>query len=55
DLPGGWGGWAGGIGEIFVFVALLTSYWTVSLALADIIDERVDMGYRRAWLVATLP
>lgn len=49
------GRWAGGIGEIFVFVALLTSYWTVSLALADIINERVNMGYRGAWLVATLP
>jgi amino acid permease len=49
------GRWAGSIGEIFVFVALLTSYWTVSLALADIINERVDMGFRSAWLVATLP
>jgi amino acid permease len=49
------GPWAGGIGEVFVFVALLTSYWTVSLALADIINERVNMGYRSAWLVATLP
>lgn len=49
------GPWAGGIGEIFVFVALLTSYWAVSLALADIISERVNIGYRNAWLVATLP
>ena len=49
------GPWAGGIGEIFVFVALLTSYWAVSLALADIISERMNMGYRSAWLVATLP
>jgi amino acid permease len=51
----GLGPWAGGIGEIFVFVALLTSYWAVSLALADIINERVNIGYRSAWLVATLP
>jgi len=49
------GPWAGGIGEVFVFVALLTSYWAVSLALADIISERMNMGYRTAWLVATLP
>jgi amino acid permease len=49
------GRWAGGIGEVFVFVALLTSYWTVSLALADIINERIDMGFRSSWLVATLP
>jgi len=49
------GPWAGGIGEVFVFVALLTSYWAVSLALADIINERMHTGYRSAWLVATLP
>jgi hypothetical protein len=54
-ISDGLGPWAGGIGEIFVFVALLTSYWAVSQALADIISERVSIGYRSAWLVATLP
>jgi amino acid permease len=54
-ISDGLGPWAGGIGEVFVFVALLTSYWAVSLALADIIRERTNIGYRRAWLVATLP
>jgi amino acid permease len=54
-LSDGLGPRAGGIGEIFVFIALLTSYWAVSLALADIISERTNIGYRSAWLVATLP
>ena len=49
------GPWAGGIGAVFVMAALLTTYWAVSLALADIIAERVAIGFRPAWLVATLP
>ena len=49
------GPWAGGVGAIFVFAALLTTYWAVSLALADIIAERVGLGVRASWLVATLP
>ena len=49
------GPWAGGTGAIFIVVALLTTYWAVSLALADVIAERLTLGFRPAWLVATLP
>jgi amino acid permease len=49
------GPWAGGIGAVFILIALLTTYWAVSLALADIIAERLSLGFRPAWLVATLP
>lgn len=49
------GGWAGGVGSAFIFSALLTTYWAVSLALADIIAERTRAGFRVSWLVATLP
>jgi amino acid permease len=49
------GPWAGGVGAVFVFIALLTSYWAVSLALADIISERLGLGFRGSWLMATLP
>ena len=49
------GPWAGGIGAVFIMIALLTTYWAVSLALADIIAERLSLGFRPAWLVATLP
>ena len=49
------GPWAGGIGSVFLVAALPTTYWAVSLALADVIAERVAVGFRVAWLVATLP
>ncbi len=49
------GPWSGSIGAIFVFAALLTTYWAVSLALADIIAERIGIGFRSSWLIATLP
>jgi len=49
------GSWAGTMGQLFILVALVTSYWSVSLALADIIRERTAISARVSWLVATLP
>ncbi|HPH98109.1 MAG TPA: aromatic amino acid transport family protein [Anaerolineaceae bacterium] len=49
------GDWAGLAGSIFIMVALITSYWSVSLALADILHERTGLPARWAWLLATLP
>jgi amino acid permease len=49
------GPWAGTAGSLLVLVALLTSYWSVSLALADIVRERTGVQGPLAWLVATLP
>lgn len=49
------GGIAGTLGSVFVLVALLTSYWSVSLALADVLRERLDLRRKPAWLAATLP
>ncbi len=49
------GSWAGAAGSIFIIFAMLTSYWSVSLALADIIQERIHISTRAAWLLATLP
>jgi amino acid permease len=34
---------------------IVTSYWSVSLALADILRERTAIPVRLAWLLATLP
>jgi amino acid permease len=42
-------------GSLFVIVAMLTTYWSVSLALADMISQRFKIGYRGAWLAATTP
>ncbi len=49
------GTWAGLIGSLFILFALVTSYWSVSLALADILRERIGISSRVAWLLATLP
>jgi amino acid permease len=49
------GSWALVLGSTFAFLALLTSYWSVSYALAIVMVERLKWGYRRAWLIATLP
>jgi amino acid permease len=49
------GPWASMIGSLLILFALITSYWSVSLALADILRERTGIAARMAWLVATLP
>ena len=49
------GGWAGITGSLFILFALVTSYWSVSLALADILRERTGLPEKIAWLLATLP
>ena len=49
------GSWAGVAGSLLVVAALVTSYWSVSLALADILRERTGIPVRLAWLLATLP
>lgn len=49
------GDWAGLAGSLFIMAALITSYWSVSLALADILHERTGLPARWAWMLATLP
>ena len=49
------GPWVGIIGSILIMLAFVTSYWSVSLALADILRERTGIPMRTAWLGATLP
>jgi amino acid permease len=49
------GSWAGTVGSLFILAALLTTYWAVSLALADMVRERTGISWRPAWLLATLP
>ncbi|MBQ0041022.1 MAG: hypothetical protein KBS56_03250 [Clostridiales bacterium] len=51
----GIGLWAQVVGSIFIVLAMLTTYWSLSLALADIVQETTKMGARLSWLVATLP
>jgi len=49
------GAWASITGSLFIMFALVTSYWSVSLALADILRERTGLSEKTAWLLATLP
>jgi amino acid permease len=49
------GRWADVAGSLFTLVAMMTSYWSVSLALADILGERTGMHPKLGWVLATLP
>ncbi|MCQ2550738.1 MAG: hypothetical protein MJ146_00895 [Clostridia bacterium] len=51
----GIGLWAQIIGSLFTVLAMLTTYWSLSLALADIVRETTKLQHRMAWLIATLP
>jgi amino acid permease len=42
-------------GSLFILLAMLTTYWSVSLALADMIGERTGIQRRFSWLIATGP
>jgi amino acid permease len=49
------GPWAKYLGSIFIILAFLTSVWSISLALADVLRERLKINDKIAWLLATLP
>ncbi len=51
----GIGVWAQVLGGLFTLVAMLTTYWSLSLALADIVKETTKLDSRISWLIATLP
>lgn len=51
----GIGTWAQIVGSLFTVLALLTTYWSLSLALSDIINEQTKLNFKLCWLIATLP
>ena len=51
----GIGAWAQIAGSIFTVLAMITSYWAISLALADITEEQIKKDKRICWIIATLP
>ena len=51
----GIGKWAQITGSVFTLLAMITTYWSISLALADIIKAQTKLGTRSSWLLATLP
>lgn len=51
----GIGTWAKIIGGVFTILAMLTTYWSISLALSSIVEEQTKLGTRICWILATLP
>ena len=51
----GIGSWAQVAGSVFTILAMITSYWAISLALADITEEQLKVDKRLCWLIATVP
>lgn len=55
----GWGmalgGWSMVLGQVFILLAMLTSFWSISLALAVVLQERLGWGEKSSWAVSTLP
>lgn len=49
------GGWALILAGIFSLFALLTTFWSNTLALRDVVHEQVGIGNRVSWLIATVP
>ena len=39
----------------FSLFALLTTFWSNTLALRDVVHEQVGIGIRVSWLIATVP
>lgn len=51
----GIGTWAQIVGSIFTLVAMLTTYWSISLALGDIVKEQTRWNSKLCWVLATVP
>ena len=51
----GIGQWAQIIGGLFTILAMITTYWSLSLALASIVEEQFKWNYKICYLAATVP
>lgn len=49
------GRWAVILAGIFSLFALLTTFWSNTLALRDVVHEQINAGNRISWLIATVP
>ena len=49
------GSWAVVLAGIFSLFALLTTFWSNTLALRDVVHEQIGTGNRISWLIATIP
>lgn len=51
----GIGLWAQIVGSLFTVLAMLTTYWSLSLALGGMVCDMLKTSHRIGWLAATLP
>lgn len=51
----GIGSWAQVVGGLFTVLAMITTYWSLSLALGSIVQEQFKWNYKLCWVVATVP
>ena len=49
------GSWAVILAGIFSLFALLTTFWSNTLALREVVHEQIGIGNRLSWLLATIP
>ncbi|HOO25990.1 MAG TPA: aromatic amino acid transport family protein, partial [Clostridiales bacterium] len=54
-LSRGIGSWAVVVGGLFTLLALVTTFWSSTLNLRDIISEQTGLNLKLCWLLATLP
>jgi amino acid permease len=43
------------LGSLFIFIAMLSTFWSISLQLCDMTGSFFKAGHRLSWLIATLP
>lgn len=49
------GTWAAVLAGIFSLFALLTTFWSQTLALRDVVHEQIHLNVKVCWLLATVP
>ena len=55
DWTAGLPAWTALVGVIFIIVALLTSFWSISFGFAQIVQQQFKFPYMICWAIATLP
>lgn len=49
------GSWAAMLAGIFSLFALLTTFWSNTLSLRDVVHEQIGINNKACWLLATIP
>jgi len=55
DWTAGLPAWTALVGVIFIILALLTSFWSISFGFAQIVQQQFHLPYMVCWAIATLP